>query len=110
MTFDYAGLSRFTFLSVGFWVVMVVGIAFALVFAVGPTRGKKAARLWVELCAGLAVIGGVADVVWAMMTGEWTAFVRLYGYTPIIEMVLLAVLLLGIMWFLAIRYTDGLKD
>ena len=110
MTLDYAGLSRFTFLSVGFWVVMVVGIAFALVFAVGPTRGKNAARLWVRLCVGLAVIGGAADVAWTIMTGEWAAFINAFGYEPIIEMVVLAVLLLGTMWFMAIRYTDGLKD
>jgi hypothetical protein len=51
--FGYEGFARYSFLSLGFWVVMVAGIAFAPV---------------------------------------------------------LALLLLGTMWFVAIRYTDGLKD
>jgi hypothetical protein len=33
-----------------------------------------------------------------------------YGVEPLIEMAVLAVLLLGIMWFLGIRYTEGLRD
>jgi len=108
--FGYAGLSRYTFLAVGFWVVMVSGFAFALVYAVGHTRGKRAARQWTSLCVALALLGGAADVAWAVLTGEWRLFVANYGYGPILEMVVLAALFLGTMWFMAIRYTEGLKD
>jgi len=110
MYFGYAGLSRYTFLAVGFWVVMVAGIAFALVFAVGPSRGKRAARLWTRMCVTLAGLGAVADVAWAVASGEWRSFAANYGFEPLIEMVVLAGLLLGTMWFMAIRYTEGLRD
>jgi hypothetical protein len=108
--FGYAGLARYTFLAVGFWVVMVGGIAFALVFAVGPTRGKRAARMWTDLCVLLTVLGAASDVAWAIASGEWRSFVANYGWGPLIEMAVLAVLFLGTMWFMAIRYTEGLKD
>jgi hypothetical protein len=105
-----AGLSQYSFLGVGFWVVMVSGFAFALVYAVGPTRGKRAAQLWIRFCVALAVLGGAIDIAWAVFTGEWRSFMANYGAEPLVEMAVLAVLLLGIMWFLGIRYTEGLKD
>jgi hypothetical protein len=108
--FGYAGLARYTFLSLGFWVVLVAGIAFALVFAVGPTRGKRAARMWADACVTFVVLGAMADVIWALAIGEWHRFVAAYGYGPLAEMGVLALLFLGTMWFLAIRYTEGLKD
>lgn len=110
MYFGNEGLARFTFLGVGFWVVLVAGLAFALVYAVGPVRGKRAARLWIDLCVAFAVLGGGADIVWAVAAGEWKAFMAAYGLEPIVEMGVLALLFLGTMWFMAIRYTDGLKD
>jgi hypothetical protein len=106
----YAGLTRYSFLSAGFWVVMVAAFAFTLVFAVGLTRGKRAARLWVSLCVALVVLGGIAVMLWAVTTGEWRSFMLSYGAGPLFEMAMLAFLLLGILWFLAIRYTGGLKD
>lgn len=105
-----AGLANYTFLQVGFWVVLVDGIAFALVYAVGPTRGKRAARLWIDLCVALGGLGAVGAVVWAFASREWHPFMVRYGWEPLIEMVVLAALFLGTMWFMAIRYTEGLKD
>jgi hypothetical protein len=108
--FGFGGLARFTFLSVGFWVVMVASIAFALVYAVGPTRGKLAARMWTDSSLVLALIGSAVDLLWALESGEGRAFVDLYGAGPLAGVVALAVLLMGAMWWMAIRYTDGLKD
>jgi hypothetical protein len=106
----FGDLSRFTFLSVGFWVVMVVALAFSMVFAVGPVRGKRAARLWTDSCLALGLFGGVVDLIWVLESSEWRPFVTEYGFGPLMGMAVLAVVLLGTMWLLAIRYTDGLKD
>jgi hypothetical protein len=108
--FGYAGLARYSFLGIGFWVVMVSGVAFALVYAVGSTRGKRAARLWTDLCVLLVVLGSVADLGWAVLTHELHSFLATYGWAPLVEMVVLAALFLGTMWFMAIRYTEGLED
>jgi hypothetical protein len=110
MYFGNAGLARFSFLAAGFWVVMLGGLAFLLVYAVGSTRGKGAARLWTSWCVAFVVLGVGTDVLWAVVTGEWRAFVNAYGASPLIEMGVLALLFLGVMWFMAIRYTEGLKD
>jgi len=104
------GMAHYTFLGIGFWLVVVVAIAFALVYAVGPARGRRAARLWVRLCVAIAVIGALADVGWALISGELRRFVSAYGAVPLLEMAVLALLFLGTMWLMAIRYTDGLKD
>lgn len=110
MDFGYAGFARYTFLLFGFWVVLVAGTAFVLVFAVGPTRGKRAARMWTDACVAFVVLGAIADVAWALAIGEWHRFVATYGYGPLAEMSVLALLFLGTMWFMAIRYTEGLRD
>jgi hypothetical protein len=109
MYFGYAGLARYTFLAAGFWVVMVVGIAFALVFAVGATRGKRAARMWTDLSAALMGLGAAGDIAWAIASGQWHSFLGTYGAGPLVEMAVLAGLFVGALWFMAIRYTDGLK-
>ena len=110
MYFGYGGMAQYPFLSVGFWVVMVVAFAFLLVYFVGSTRGKRAARMWTDVCVALALLGGVVDVLWALQSGEWRSFLAIYGFEPLAEMAMLALLLLGTMWFMAIRYTEGLKD
>lgn len=110
MVLDLGDLSRYTFLPVGFWVVVVAAVAFALVYAVGPTRGKRAARMWVDSSLGLALLGAAADIVWALESGEVLRFVRTYGLVPIVGMLAFFALVLGIMRYMAIRYTDGLKD
>jgi hypothetical protein len=108
--FGYEGFSRYPFLALGFWVVLVAGIAFALVFGVGSTRGKRAARQWTGACVALTALGALTDVGWALVSGELSSFLRLYGWSPLAEMGVLALLFLGTMWFMAVRYTEGLKD
>ena len=105
-----SALSHYVFLGVGFWVVMVSGIAFTLVYAVGKMRGKRAAVLWTNLCVAMVVVGGIGDIAWAIAVGEWRSFMANIGPEPLIEMAVLALLFLGSMWFMAIRYTGGLKD
>ena len=105
-----AVLSDFTFIGAGFWIVMVVAFAFVLVYAVGAARGKRAAYLWTSACVAALVIGSAADIAWAAFAGEGRRFLDVFGWGPLVEMSVLAALLLGSMWFMAIRYTDGLKD
>jgi hypothetical protein len=106
----YAQLSRFSFIGAGFWIVMVVGAAFVLVYAVGASRGKRAARVWTDACVAGLLIGAAVDIAWAVFSGEGRRFLEAFGVGPLLEMSVLAALFLGTMWFMAIRYTDGLKD
>ena len=110
MYFGNGGLARYSFLGMGFWVVIIAGVAFALVYAVGATRGKRAAKLWTDACVAFVLLGGAADIAWAVARGEWRSFMATYGVEPLIEMAVLGALFLGTMWFMAIRYTGGLKD
>ncbi len=109
MGLGFADLSRYTFLTVGLWVAVVGVVAFSLVYAVGPTRGKQAARMWADSCLGLALVGAVVDAIWALESNEVFAFVGVYGIGPILVMLTSFALLFGGLWYMAIRYTDGLK-
>jgi hypothetical protein len=110
VSFGYAPFERYTFLGIGFGVVVVIGMAFALVYVIGAMRGKKVAELWVDACvAGLAV-GGLVDAGYALFSGQLRGFLVEFGPGPLLEMIGVAVLFLGTMWFMAIRYTDGLEE
>ena len=110
MYFGYLSLQSYTFLGFGLGLVMAVGLGLILVYAVGSSRGKKAARTWVTGCIALLVVGTVADVVFAVLTRQWESFLLSYGIGALLEMSTMAVLFLGSMWFMAIRYTQGLEE
>lgn len=109
MYFGYLSLQSFTFLAAGFWVVMVSGIGLILVYAVGTYRGRRAARLWTNACVWLLVVGLAADVAFAVVSKQWQGFMLTYGAGPLVEMGVLALLFVGSMWFMAVRYTQGLE-
>ena len=110
MQFGFVSMATFNFLVVGFWVVMIVGLGLCLVYVVGSGRSKRAAELWVRLCMITLAVGGAATVGWALASGQWQRFMLTYGFGPLGEMFMLAALFLGSMWFMALRYTQGLKD
>ena len=110
MYFGNAQLGRYTFVGMGFWLVLAVGFAFALVYGVGSTRGKRAAQMWTDACLGTVILGGILDLAWAFVSGEWRLFMRDVGPTPLAEMFVLGLLFIGTMWFMAVRYTQGLKE
>ena len=110
MYFGYLSLQSFTFLVAAFWVVMVAGVGLILVYAVGTYRGKRAAQLWTNACVAVLVVGIAADVVFAMVSGQWEAFLLAYGSGTLFEMGLFGLLFVGSMWFMALRYTQSLKD
>ena len=102
-------LQSFTFLAAAFWVVMVSGVGLIMVYAVGTYRGKRAAQLWTNACVALLVVGLAADMAFAVLTGQWQSFMNVYGWGPLLEMGILGLLFVGSMWFMAIRYTQGLE-
>lgn len=110
MQFGYASISEFTFIAAGFWVVIAVAFGLGLVYVVGATRGKRAAQLWVDLCVGALAVGTIADLAWAVGSGQWARFMREFGFSSLVELLVLAFLLLFTMWFMAVQYVRGLKE
>ena len=104
----YLSLQSFTFLAAAFWVVMASGIGLIGVYAVGASRGKRAAVLWTNACVSVLLLGVAIDVLFAVMSGQWEAFLLTYGSGPLLEMGVLGLLFVGSMWFMALRYTQGL--
>jgi hypothetical protein len=102
-------MAAYGFLSVGFWVVMVSVIGLVLVFPVGASRGKAAAVAWIRSCMLLFVGGGIAVIVWAVVSGQWQSFMLRFGFSPLAEMMLLAALFVGSMWWMAVQYAAGIK-
>lgn len=108
MYFGMTSLSRYSFIGAGFWVVIVTGFGLGLVYVVGSTRGRLAAQMWMSACMTILAIGGIADILWALVSGQWRAFVIQFGFGPLFEMLVLAGLFIGTMWFMAVRYVSGL--
>lgn len=111
MYFGYSQIWRFTFIPVGFLIVMATFIALALVYAVGASNGARAAARYVNLTM-LIFLGAVAlDLLFAVFTGRLTLFINTLGWVPLIEMTVLAALCIGSMWFMAVSYvTSKLRE
>lgn len=109
MYFGFASLASYRFLAAGFWVVMVTALGLGLVYAVGNSRGQAAARTWIGACMIVLAAGGIADIAWAVISGQWALFMARFGFGPLAEMIMLAAMLIGTMWWMAVRYADGLK-
>ena len=104
MYFGYAQIWRFTFVPLGFVIVMATFVALCAVYLVGAsTNARTAARYltWTLRLFGVAI---VADVVFAIASGQLGVFVASFGISPLFEMVVLAFLCVGSMGFMASKY------
>jgi hypothetical protein len=110
MNFGLAPMSTYRFLGVGFWVVMTVALGLVLVYAVGSSRGRRAAQRWVSGCMLLLAVGGIVDIAWAVVSGQWSSFLMQFGFSPLAELMVLATLFIGTLWWMAVRYTAGIKE
>lgn len=107
MYFGYSEIWRFTFIPVGFVMVMCAFLALCLVYVVGAVRGTEAARRYVNVVAALFVAGSVLDLMVAVLTGQMAAFLRAFGISPLIELAVLSVMCVGSMWFMAVSYVTS---
>jgi hypothetical protein len=110
MSFGFAPIATFPFIGVGFWIVMTVALGLVLVYAIGASRGRRAAQNWISGCMLVLAVGGIADIVWAVLSGQWRRFMLQFGFSPLAEMAMLATLLIGTMWWMAVRYAADLKE
>lgn len=60
--------------------------------------------------APLANYSFIGTGFWVVVSGQWRAFMLQFGFSPLAEMMMLAALLVGTMWWMAVRYSAGLKD
>jgi len=105
--FGYAQIWRFTFVPVGFLIVMSAFVALALVYAVGASNGARAAAKYVNVTMMIFLGAVVLDVLVASLTGQLPRFVRTLGWTPLLEMTVLAAMCVGSMWFMAVSYVTS---
>jgi len=102
--FGYETMWEYTFVPVAFVLVMAAGIALAFFFAVGAARGKRSAARYTRAWVAVLAVGLAADLGFAALSGQWGAFVSAYGWTPVIEMGLLAAMFIGAMLMMAASY------
>lgn len=107
MYFGYLQMWRYTFVPVGFAIVMATFVALALVYAVGSARGGRAARRYVTIVSLAFLAASALDLLWGLMSGHLGGFIGAYGLGPLIEMAVLAALCIGSMWFMASAYVAG---
>lgn len=107
MYYGYDLMWTLTFVPVGFLIVMVASIAYCLVYVVGATRGGAAAARYLKACTISLLLASVADVVYALASGDAQTFLAWYGVWPLLEMAVLGVMCVGSLWFMAVAYVRG---
>lgn len=107
MYFGYGQIWQFTFVPAGFAIVMATSVALGLVYAVGAKWGKEPARRYTNLVAGTFIALAVADLLLAALSGSLERFLIAYGWGPLVEMIVLAMLCVGSLWFMAVSYVTS---
>jgi hypothetical protein len=110
MYFGFQSMTEFSFITIGFIIVMAGALGFGIAFAIGrATGGREALRFtrWWALAIAAAL---AATVLFAAVTRQWSLFLLDFGAGPLIEMGVLAAGWLLIMWFMATQYAIGRID
>jgi len=105
--FGYSEIWRFTFIPLGFTIVMATFVALCLVYAVGASRGADAAIRYVNITTIVFIAAVTLDLLMALLSGQLPLFLRTLGWSPLIEMSVLAALCIGSMWFMAVSYATS---
>ncbi len=111
MYFGLGGISQYPFVPLGTAEVLLWSVLLGLVYAVGSAKGAMAAMRYFRIVtlSGVAVL--VATFVWAILSGQWQAFIADFGWQPMVEMLILAALLLFTMVWMGMTYlSTKLRD
>jgi len=108
--FGYAQMWEFTFVPVGFAIVMATFLALCLVYAVGASKGKRAAERYLVWVGRLFIVASVMDLAIAAVNGQFALFLTAFGWAPLVEMGALALMCVGSMWFMGTRYVADKRD
>ena len=107
MYFGYSEIWRFTFVPVGFVITMLTFVALCLVYAYGAKRDARAVARYVRAVSLGFLAASVVDLGLAIATGQLGRFVAAFGWAPLMEMIVLAIMCVGSMWFMAVAYANS---
>jgi Zn-dependent protease with chaperone function len=107
MHHGFQSISDFSFLTVGFVVVAIGAMGFIGSFILGPRRGGHVALAFSRIWAVLTGVSLILTIAYAMISNQWTPFLERYGFSPLIQMGVLAFGWIFIMWFMATQYAVG---
>jgi len=107
MYFGLQSISEFSFVSWGFALVSSGAIGFVITFFLGPSKGGRVALAFSRIWAGWVALSLVAVIIYAVISGQWTLFTETFGWSPLIEMAVLAFGWIVIFWFMATQYAIG---
>jgi hypothetical protein len=108
--FGYGQIWRFAFVPVAFAIVMAAFVALCLVYAVGASKGGRAAGRYLTVTTAVFAAASVVTLLWALISGQFAGFLGAYGWGPIVELSMLALLCLGSMGFMAGAYVRTKVD
>ncbi len=107
MYFGYQTMWMFTFVPLGFLLVMGVSVSLGLIYAVGSARGKDAAIRYLRTCIAVLFVGALGIIAYALASGQLARFVAAYGIVPLLEMSVLALMCVGAMALMASSYVSS---
>lgn len=84
----YLTLARYTFVQIGFVWFNLVALAFVAVYMIGPSKGGAAAQKYHRFLIFAFVLVDVAIVVYANVSGQWALFMREFGMSTLLELLM----------------------
>jgi len=107
MYFGLQTISDFTFVSIGFLFVATGAMGFVTTFFLGSSKGGRTALAFSRIWAVWVILSLIGTIIYAIASGQWTLFLRVFGWGPLIEMSVLAFGWIAIFWFMATQYAIG---
>ena len=104
MYFGLLRISQLPFVPIGIGVVLAWSLLLVLVFAVGASKGAYAALRYFRIVVWGGALVLALIWLWAVLSGQWATFMRLFGWEPMAEMLVLAGLYVFTFVWMAMRY------
>ena len=106
----YVTLARYTFIQMGFVWFNLVALAYVAVYMIGPAKGGAAAQKFHRFLTLTFALVDAAIVVFALVSGQWALFMREYGLSTLLELLMFGFGWVGFMLMLSHSYVRNRLD
>lgn len=84
----YLTLARYLFVKLGFIWFNVAALSYIAVYITGPLKGGKTAQKLHRAITAIFILGDVALLILALVSGQWALFMREFGFSTLAELLM----------------------
>lgn len=105
-----SSLTQYAFLKVGFVWFNLIALAYIGTFILGPLKGGKTIARFHRVVTVSFIAGGVALLIYALVTGQLSAFLEVEGASTLGELLVFGFGWVGFMCFFSYSYVRNRLD